>query len=182
MRLRFCLGLAIATLDRAEAATAAGEANRHSQGAASGLTPPARPPRTGFGALHTLAAATPLVASSGSASGDTLAANSPVLIVYTVDGTANLPFSWTITGTIPPGLNFSGLTSPGTVNVDNATPPYLVLSGTPTAAGTYPLTLQAWEGENASEVNSPLYSTTKLSCSPAQRARRFSPLSPRTRP
>ncbi len=54
------------------------------------------------------------------------------------------PESWTLTGTIPPGLTFGGpgdtITSAGSVNVSNPT-----LTGTPTTPGTYAMVLQAWE-------------------------------------
>lgn len=113
-----------------------------------------------LGSVHTLAGASavPLVVSSGSASGVTVAADTSVAIAYTVSGTATMPSSWTITGQIPPGLNFSGLTAPGTVNVDQTETGYLFLTGNATQAGTFSLALQAWEGENASEVSSPIYS------------------------
>lgn len=105
-----------------------------------------------LGAVNSLAGATPLVPTSGSATGITVAAGAPVSVFYTVNGTQTPPMSWTITGPVPPGLDFSGLTGPGSVNVGT-----LHLEGTPTAAGTYDLTIQAFEFTNESGVGSPIY-------------------------
>jgi hypothetical protein len=67
--------------------------------------------------------------------------------------TAAPPESWTLSGQIPPGLEFgvSGnvITGPGTVNT--ATPE---LFGTPTTAGTYTMMLTAWEGPDGTELSS----------------------------
>ncbi len=57
-----------------------------------------------------------------------------------------------IGGSIPPGLSFSGLTAPGTVNTST-----LTLTGTPTAAGSYSATLRAWESPSAKGNASPVY-------------------------
>jgi len=109
-----------------------------------------------LGAVNTMAGATPLVPSSGSASGITVAAGSSVSVFYTVNGTQTPPVSWSVTGSVPPGLNFSGLTgSGGSVNVAN-----LNLSGTPTAAGSYNVTLQAFQFANEGGISSPSYSYT----------------------
>ncbi|MEX2043739.1 MAG: immunoglobulin domain-containing protein, partial [Opitutus sp.] len=53
-------------------------------------------------------------------------------IVFTITGTLTLPESWTTGGSVPPGMSFSGKNS--------AT---LVLSGTPTTAGSYVATIRA---------------------------------------
>ncbi|HWA84990.1 MAG TPA: immunoglobulin domain-containing protein [Opitutus sp.] len=105
-----------------------------------------------LGAMNSLAGATPLVPSSGTASGITVAAGAAVNVAYTVTGTQTPPESWTITGTFPPGLNFSGLTSGGTVNVTN-----LQLAGTPTTGGSYSVNINAWEFSNGTGINSPTY-------------------------
>jgi hypothetical protein len=93
-----------------------------------------------LGALHSLAGATTLIPSSGSASGTSVAVGTAVTIVYGVNGTQTAPMSWTIGGSVPPGLNFSGLTGPGTVDTGN-----LQLSGTPTTAGVYSVQITVWE-------------------------------------
>ena len=106
-----------------------------------------------LGAVNTMAGATPLVPSSGTSSGITVAAGSSVFVSYTVNGTQTPPESWSVSGSIPPGLDFSGLTdSGGTVNTS-----FLNLSGTPTIGGTYSVTLQAFEFSDGGGIESPSY-------------------------
>ena len=108
-----------------------------------------------LGAVNTMAGATPLVPTAGTATGVTVTAGSSVSIFYTVNGTQTPPVSWTVTGSIPPGLDFSGLTGPGSVNIGS-----LHLSGTPTTAGSYNLTLQTFEFINEGGIGSPIYNYT----------------------
>lgn len=105
-----------------------------------------------LGAVNSLAGATPLLPSQGTATGVTLAAGTSVAIAYTVSGTLAPPESWIVGGQIPPGMDFSGLTTPGTVNVSN-----LVLSGTPTTAGTYNVTLQTFQFPSGGGSASPVF-------------------------
>src|SRR5271165_1814050 len=93
-----------------------------------------------LGAVNSLAGATPLVPSAGTATGITVTAGTAVSVFYTVTGVLTPPMSWAITGPVPPGLDFSGLTGPGSVDAGA-----LNLKGTPTAAGTYSLTLQTFQ-------------------------------------
>ncbi|MBS0662049.1 MAG: immunoglobulin domain-containing protein [Verrucomicrobia bacterium] len=102
-----------------------------------------------LGAMNTLAGATPLVPSSGDPGGITVTAGTPVSVGYTVNGTQTPVMSWSVGGSIPPGTNFSGLTTAGTVNIQN-----LLWAGTPTTAGTYNLTITAWEGANGTQISS----------------------------
>jgi len=108
-----------------------------------------------LGAVNTMVGATPLVPSTGTASGISVASGSSVSVFYTVNGTQTPPMSWKITGTVPGGLNFSGLTAAGSVDVGS-----LHLSGTPTTAGTYNLTLQTFEFTNNGGSASPIYNYT----------------------
>jgi hypothetical protein len=87
-----------------------------------------------------MAGATPLSPSSGSDTGITVTVGTAVNVAYTVNGTQTPPMSWSVSGSFPPGLNFSGLTSAGTVDVGT-----LVLSGTPTTAGIYAMNITVWE-------------------------------------
>lgn len=105
-----------------------------------------------LGALHTLAGATTLVTNTPSPLAVT--AGRPIAAVaFGINGPGvGQPGSWVVGGTIPPGLNFSGLTAPATINIAN-----LVLSGTPTTAGTYAVTLRGWEDKNARGNGSPVY-------------------------
>jgi Domain of unknown function (DUF4214) len=106
-----------------------------------------------LGAVNSLAGATPLVPTAGSATGITVAAGTAVSVFYTVNGTLTPPMSWAITGSIPPGLDFSGLMGPGSVNVGP-----LHLEGTPTTAGMYSLTLQTFQFTGDGGIGSPVYS------------------------
>lgn len=108
-----------------------------------------------MGAMQTMVGATPLVPTSGTASGITVTTGTSITVAYTVSGTQTSPASWKIAGTVPDGLNFSGLNGPGIVNVTT-----LTLTGTPTTAGVYNLTITAYEGTNATLVPSPDYPYT----------------------
>ena len=93
-----------------------------------------------LGAVNTLVGATPLVPTvgQGTETGITVTTGTPVSVFYTVNGTQTPPASWRITGSVPPGLDFSGLTAPGFVDIMT-----LHLEGTPTMAGTFDLTIRA---------------------------------------
>jgi len=108
-----------------------------------------------LGAMNSLAGATPLVPTSGTDTGITVTVGTAVSVTYTVSPTQTPIMSWSITGTIPPGLDFSGRTTAGTVNVSN-----LKLSGTPTTAGSYPVSLQAFDAQNAGGFQSAIYNYT----------------------
>jgi hypothetical protein len=113
-----------------------------------------------LGALHTLAGATALSVSSGAASGVTGAAGSQLgPIALGTIGTLGQPLSWQISGVMPAGLAFQSssgarLTSGGTLNTPSGV---MLLAGTPTAAGTYPLTLIAYQGNNRTLIASPAF-------------------------
>jgi hypothetical protein len=72
---------------------------------------------------------------------------------------ASPPESWTILGSIPPGLAFGApgdsVTSAGSVDVTNPT-----LTGTPTSPGTYTMVLQAWEYTDGTGLTSTPFSYT----------------------
>ena len=106
-----------------------------------------------LGAMHSLAGATPLVPTAGSATGISTTVGTAVNVGYTVNGTQTPPQSWKVTGAFPPGLDFSGLTAAGIVNVET-----LMLEGTPTTAGTYDLSIIAYEGKSGTLTPSPTYS------------------------
>lgn len=108
-----------------------------------------------LGAMNSLAGATPLVPSAGSDTGTTVTVGTAVSITFTVNPTQTPIQSWKVGGTIPPGLDFSGLTSAGTVNISN-----LKLGGTPTTAGNYPVTLQAFDAPSAGGFQSAIYNYT----------------------
>ena len=105
-----------------------------------------------LGAMHTLVGATTLITNQPSP----LAAKvgtGITAVAFGINGPGvGQPGSWVVGGSIPPGLNFSGLTAPATVNIAN-----LVLTGTPTASGTFNVTLQGWEDKNRKGKGSPIY-------------------------
>lgn len=113
----------------------------------------------GLGAVDSVAGATSysLVTSPDHPSPDAVTEGSQIeafqFSLSSNPQTAAPPESWTLSGAIPPGLEFgvSGnfITGAGTVNT--ATPELL---GTPTAAGTYTMMLTAWEGPDGTELSS----------------------------
>jgi plastocyanin len=105
-----------------------------------------------LGAIHSMAGATTLVTNSHNSPLSATVGTAVPTVVFGVQGAQGLPGSWKIGGSIPAGLSFSGRTTTGTVNTSS-----LTLTGTPTTAGSYSVTLQAWENANASGNGSPIY-------------------------
>lgn len=101
-----------------------------------------------LGAVNSMAGATPLTAQGGgsTSTGVTVTAGVAMSAVsFSVGSEATAPdptASWNVNAangsSFPPGLNFSGLTGDGNVDVT-----VLKLQGTPTTAGTYQVTLEA---------------------------------------
>jgi hypothetical protein len=106
----------------------------------------------GLGAVHSLAGATQLVTTIPTPASATV--GTPFQVGMVVTGAQTPAASWSIFGSIPPGLSFSGKTS-GTVNAQT-----LVLSGTPTTPGSYRIQVQAWEKVNATGDRSSLFNYT----------------------
>ena len=107
-----------------------------------------------LGAVDSVAGATTYTLSTGSpghpspytvTEGSQIAAD--VFQLVANPPTAAPPQSWTLTGSVPPGLEFGVngdfITAPGFVNAANP-----ILEGTPTTPGTYTMMLQAWESTN----------------------------------
>ena len=107
-----------------------------------------------LGALHTLAGAT-ILASSQPSPLTVPAGRAITGVALTSAGTVSQPNSWRITGSFPPGLSFQGGTTLGAANAST-----LLLSGTPTTAGSYPLTLQAWEYVDLRGLATPAFNYT----------------------
>lgn len=97
-----------------------------------------------LGVLQAQSGMTSFMPSSGAATDITVTAGTAVDVLYTLDGTPAPPGSWSVNGSIPPGLNFSGLTSAGVANVAN-----LELSGTPTTAGIYSVVFEIFTDTDA---------------------------------
>jgi hypothetical protein len=107
-----------------------------------------------LGAVHALAGATTIVSSTPSPLGATVGQPIPT-VAFGINGNQLTAGSWQVQSTIPPGLNFQGLTGPGNINTANP-----VLGGTPTVAGVYQIVLEAWEDPNETGPESPLFSYT----------------------
>ena len=99
-----------------------------------------------LGALHSLAGATQIVASTNSV--NTTVGTPIAPIVFVTNGAPTPAFSYIIIG-VPPGLTVPGLNSAGILNITNAQGSG-VITGTPTLAGSYQMSIQAWEFSNAS--------------------------------
>jgi hypothetical protein len=109
-----------------------------------------------LGAIHGMAGATALVAAdmSGPVSSPFQATvGTPIpTIAFTITGTTNgqtAPGSWTVGGSIPPGLSFDGLTTTG----DDKNALTSALTGTPTKAGNYTMDLTGYEFANTKAGN-----------------------------
>ena len=113
-----------------------------------------------LGAMHTLAGATTITASTASPLSATVgvAVGSPGVVFGILGTTQNPPSSWSI-DLIPPGMNLSGHTAPGTYNVVSQNG-IVILGGTPTAPGTYTLDLVAYEYNNGTGLATPRFSYT----------------------
>ena len=100
-----------------------------------------------LGAMHSMAGATALSPSQPSPASVT--AGVPTTLVFTVTGSPAAPQSFTFAGSVPPGMTFRALggTGAGTVSgpINTST---VQLSGTPTTAGTYVISIIGWRGAN----------------------------------
>ncbi len=108
-----------------------------------------------LGAVHSLAGATTLSASTPSPAAATV--GTAKTIAYGMVGTESQPKSWTVGGSVPPGMTFTGGATSGVVNTPSGV---LTLSGTPTTAGNYTVTIKAWENANGSGNSSATFNYT----------------------
>jgi hypothetical protein len=96
-----------------------------------------------LGAVHSLAGATQFVISNSNVTGTVGTAITP--IAFTVTGAAIPAGSFRVTGTLPPGLSIPNLGANGILNASTGT-----ISGTPTTAGSYSISITAFERASAS--------------------------------
>jgi hypothetical protein len=94
-----------------------------------------------LGAVHSLAGATRFVVSNASVTGTVGTAITPV--AFSVTGAQTPAGSYRVTGTLPPGLTVTGANANGVVNGTTGS-----ITGTPTTAGTYTLSILAYEHAN----------------------------------
>ncbi len=128
-----------------------------------------------LGAVHSLAGATTLVATPTASPLRVTAGTAITNVTMTVTGAQSQPASFSVSGTIAPGLTVSGLSgSGGTVNGS-----FLTLSGTPTTAGTFNLTVRAWQNPGAKGDTSSLftYSVIVAAATPVRPVFTLSPAS-----
>src|SRR5580700_1884319 len=163
-RLRFPAAVLIALLQRTPAlrvAAVAAEAVLESP--VGNMIKAAAASLAALGAVDSVAGATTYMLSTGSPghpSPYSVVARSQIEAVAFAlvanPPTAAPAQSWTLTGTIPPGLEFGVngdfITSAGFVNATNP-----ILEGTPTTPGTYTMTLQAWENTGGSGISSDIF-------------------------
>ena len=124
-----------------------------------------------LGAVNTLVGASALTVSAGTSTGITVPAGTFMSVSFSLpgsDSTFDPTAKWTLGiaagSSFPPGLSFSGRTTAGTVNVK-----FPQLSGTPTTAGTYNLTLEAFSvsGNFSSGVYNYTVTVTSVNTAPA---------------
>jgi len=94
------------------------------------------------GAVHTLTGATNFTSNPASPASATVGA--PFNLVFSVTSSASGTGFYRVTGTLPPGLSIAGMDSSGGVSGSSAT-----ISGTPTTAGGYAVSIQAWGPGNS---------------------------------
>ncbi len=111
-----------------------------------------------LGAVHALAGATALSPTTPNPASTTVGV--ATLIAFTVRGAETPPASFTVGGNVPPGLTFAPLgSSAGGITSGNINGSTIQLSGTPTAAGSFTLSIRGWEGANGT-LTSALFSYT----------------------
>ena len=99
-----------------------------------------------LGALHTLAGATQFVVNPNPVNGTV---GSSVAVAFTVTGAGAVPGSYRVaSGQLPPGVNLAGANSNGVLNVNNPSGSGAI-TGTPTTAGIFVISLLAFQFANA---------------------------------
>ncbi len=93
-----------------------------------------------LGAMQSRAGATTFRPSSPSPVSGTV--GQPLQYGFTYTGTPSVPAVWQVSGTLPPGLSYSPAPIAGSIR--SASP---VISGTPTTAGTFTITVQAFNAQ-----------------------------------
>lgn len=97
---------------------------------------------TGMGLFHATAGATTFSIVPASPASATV--GTEFNLAFTITGTPEMVQSWRVTGSIPPGLSVPNLTGE-TLNQDTGT-----ITGTPTAAGSYNVTIKPYDRLNLS--------------------------------
>ncbi len=106
---------------------------------------------TVFNVTATPLAGTPTSGAANATFTISEASGTAASVAVTVSGAPGNPKSYSISGTLPAGLTLTNAVG----TYVNVTAPYkMTITGTPTTAGSYPLTITAWDGSNGSGGNS----------------------------
>jgi len=120
-----------------------------------------------LGAVHSMAGATTLSASTPSPASGTVGAVFNT-VVFSVKGAQSAASSWTVNGGVPPGLSLKayGTTSAGVTSglINNAST--LQLDGTPTSAGQFLVSLTAWESAGAKNTSTTFTYVINIAAAP----------------
>ncbi|MEI8088084.1 MAG: immunoglobulin domain-containing protein [Opitutaceae bacterium] len=120
-----------------------------------------------LGAVHSMAGATTLSASTPSPASGTVGTVFNT-VVFSVKGAQSAASSWTVNGGVPPGLSLKayGTTTVGVTSglINNAST--LQLDGTPTSAGQFLLSLTAWESAGAKNTSTTFTYVINIAAAP----------------
>ncbi len=120
-----------------------------------------------LGAVHSMAGATTLSASTPSPASGTVGVVFNT-VVFSVKGAQSAASSWTVNGGVPPGLSLKayGTTTTGVTSglINNAST--LQLDGTPTSAGQFLLSLTAWESAGAKNTSTTFTYVINIAAAP----------------
>ena len=120
-----------------------------------------------LGAVHSMAGATTLSASTPSPASGTVGVVFNT-VVFSVKGAQSAASSWTVNGGVPPGLSLKayGTTTAGVTSglINNAST--LQLDGTPTSAGQFLLSLTAWESAGAKNTSTTFTYVINIAAAP----------------
>jgi hypothetical protein len=120
-----------------------------------------------LGAVHSMAGATTLSASTPSPASGTVGTVFNT-VVFSVKGAQSAASSWTVNGGVPPGLSLKayGTTTAGVTSglINNAST--LQLDGTPTSAGQFLLSLTAWESAGAKNTSTTFTYVINIAAAP----------------
>ncbi|MBI2496797.1 MAG: immunoglobulin domain-containing protein, partial [Opitutae bacterium] len=106
---------------------------------------------TVFNVTATPTAAVPTSGAAKTTFDVTEPSSTPVSVAVSVSGAPGNPKSYSVSGALPAGLSLTGATG----SYVNVVAPYkMTIAGTPTAAGSFPVRITAWDGLNGTGGNS----------------------------
>jgi hypothetical protein len=106
---------------------------------------------TVFNVTASPTAASPTSGAAKAAFAVNEASGAAVSVAVSVSGAPGNPKSYSLSGALPAGLSLTGATG----TYVNVTAPYkMTIAGTPTASGSFPVRVTAWDGSNGTGGNS----------------------------